>query len=372
LAFRLTSLAAVRQADPEVIMYYFIYRILFNSTVRKNTWRKLAALFTHKIPERHALVLLRDRYAAKKSSLAKIFTEVIAEIDRGYSLDVAFANWIPNEEFMLIRAGIKDNRLPQALYDCVELIDSGAKIKGAIKSAFLYPLLLIGLLIALLLCLAFFALPELAQLSNPEQWTGAASVLYSVCMFVASPMGLISFILLIGVIAAAIISMPLWTGKMRLYVEQTPPWSIYRLMVASTWLFSLATMLRAGIALDVIVADMLNSEKLKPWLRERLSKIQDGMGKEGNFGILLQHLNMRFPDPELVEELSIYAALPRFEENLYFISKEWLAEGVTLILKQADLIKGVLLLVIVGVLCLFGISVGSINDQLTQSMGGMG
>jgi type II secretory pathway component PulF len=337
---------------------------MFDSSARKKTWRKLSALYSHKIPERHAIIMLRDRYQAKKSPLAKLFTQVIAEIDTGASLDVAFSDFVPAEELLLIRSGIKGNRLPQALDDCVEIIDSHIKIKGAIRGAVAYPILLTCGLITLLLALALFVMPELAQLSEPALWTGAAGVLYSMCQIIASPFGAIILMAFIAAVSASIISMPLWTGKSRLYVEEIPPWSIYRLMTASVWLFTLATLLRAGISLDFILSDMLDGRKIKPWLRERIQTIAERLNTEGNFGILLQNLDLKFPDPELVEELGVYATLPRFDETLYTIAKEWLDEGVERILKQANIIKGVLLLAIISVLCLVGISVGSIQKQL--------
>jgi type II secretory pathway component PulF len=187
---------------------------------------------------------------------------------------------------------------------------------------------------------------------------------------VASPAGLAVFLLLVFSLALSVGTLSFWTGKLRLKVENIPPWSIYRLVVGSVWLFTMATLLRAGIDLDFILKDMIANGAMRPWLTERVKAIQTRYRSEGNFGSVLLNLGMNFPDTEMAEELAVFATLPNFESSLYDLAKEWLDDGVARIKRQAGLINNALICAIIFMVCSLGLSMGSIQQQLTNSTGG--
>ncbi len=343
----------------------------FNSSQRARTWKKLATFSKNRIGEKRGLELLRDRYVERKHPLAKVFSSILDEINKGHPLDVAIYPWVPHEEVMLIRGGNKSGRMMEAFSDCAALIQARQKITSSLVGAVSYPLVLASLFMALLITVSVYVVPELAQISNPEQWEGSAAALYAVAQFVTSITGIILFTALFAGLALAVVTLPYWTGKVRIRFDQAPPWSIYRLLTGSVWLFTVATLLRANISLDDILRDMLESEVMKPWLRERVALIRERYQVEGNFGALLQHLNMNFPDKELVEDLAVYASLPDFHKDMYSIAKDWLDEGVERIAAQAKILNTGMLVCIMVLLCGIGLAVGSLQQQLTGSMGAM-
>ncbi|MDR2893676.1 MAG: type II secretion system F family protein [Deltaproteobacteria bacterium] len=343
----------------------------FNDAVRAKVWRKLATQLRYKIGELQALTMLRDRYAAQKHPLAKVFDQVIDVIHKGgQSLDVAFYPWVPHEEIMLIRGGQKSARLEKALLDCVNLIESRKKIKNSLRSALAGPALLVVFLIVLLLIVALYVVPELAIISDPSTWDGAAAVLYSVSDFVGSYTGLACLIILILAVAIAFVTLPFWTGPLRVKFDNFPPWSIYRLINGSVWLFTVATLLRANVQLNFIFSDMLEQDILRPWLRERVNLIYERYKTEANFGTVLINLNMNFPDRDLAEDLAVYASLPDFHTNIYNIAKEWLDEGIEKVEQQTKVLNNALLIAILVVMCGLAIAIGSMQQQFTGSMGG--
>lgn len=351
-------------------MKTFFLKMLFDDGTRRKTWRKLSALLRHSISQRQALTMLRDRYAARKHPLNAVFSAVLTETENGQPLDVALFPWVPHEELMLIRGGVGSGKLPEALQDCAELIDARVKITQSLIGAVSYPALLLGLFFTLILVLAFYVMPELSMLSNPASWGGAAGLLYAFCSFVASPAGLLCFLLFVFVLIASVCTLPFWTGPARLLVDNIPPWSIYRLVVGSVWLFTMATLMRAGFQLENILRDMIESGIMRPWLAERVRAIKDRYRSEGNFGTLLLHLDMKFPDTELVEELAVFATLPNFHVNMYAIAKEWLDEGVVRIGKQAQIINAALICLIIALVCCLGLAIGSMQEQINNGMGG--
>ncbi len=351
------------------MMILFI-KLLFNSKTRRLTWRKLSAWLRHEISQRQALFMVRKSYLARKHPLARIFTSLLTETGKGRPLDQAFAPWISPEETLLIRSGVQSGKLSEAMKNCADLIEARTKIKQSLVEAVAYPALLLSLFLTLILVLAFQVIPQISLVSNPETWTGGAGLLYKFCSFVASPAGLAAFIFLVLILVLSLGTLPFWTGRLRLKLENIPPWSIYRLVVGSVWLFTMATLLRAEIDLNFILNDMIDSGAMRPWLAERVKAIRDRYRSEGNFGSVLLNLGMKFPDTEMAEELAVLATLPNFDHNLYDIAKEWLDDGVSRIKRQAGFLNNVLICSIIFLVCCLGLALGSIQQQLTTGTGG--
>ena len=341
----------------------------FAASARLKTWKKIAALLRHNVPDLVALTRLRDRYSVRKHPMAKVLTSVIDAMNAGQSFDAAFQPWAPHEEIMLLRGGRRGNRLPEALMECVSIIKVRKKIVGSLLSAITYPIILLCMFLALLLTTSWFVMPQLALIADPETWDGPAVILFSVCDFVASGKGLVFLVVMALGLVAVLLSLPRWIGPLRVRADLIPPWSIYRLVVGSIWLFTMATLLKAHVQLDAILGDMLDSKVLRPWLRERVENINILYQKEANFGALLLELNMNFPDREMLEDLSVYASMPDFHDLLYEIATEWLDEGVERITAQAQLINTTLLIFVITLLCGLGIAIGSMQQQLTTTMG---
>jgi type II secretory pathway component PulF len=346
----------------------------FSSKIRAKTWKKLARHLQNNVPELEALEMLKIRAADKTDPvasfifggppLAVIFTRIIDAIDNGATLDEALYPWVPHEEIMLIRAGKKSAKEPEALLHCVELIEAKQKIIASVVKAVAGPLLMVALFIVLLLLISHYLVPALSDMSNPLLWDGAAGALYSVSSFVASAAGVITLVVIVGLIATSLISLPFWTGPLRVKFDSFPPWSIYRLLVGSIWLFTVATLLRAKIPLDDILKDMLESGVLRPWLQERVLRIDKLYHADANFGTLLLNLKMNFPDEEMAGDLSVYASLPTFQSDMYEQAKGWFSDGIEKITTQALIINVILFLCMVAAMCGAGVGVGEITKQL--------
>lgn len=323
----LDDLLANYDAWMERARLFFLKRS-FNGKNRAKTWNKLAAMLQEGLSQYYIMSKLRDRQIARKSRLAIIFDDMVTRIDNGETLDVVVADWVPEEETMLIRAGVVSGHLPEVLLDCVELIEAKEKIMSGLVGAIAYPCFLFCLVLGYILVIALYAVPEFSTVSDPATWTGMAWALYVLSSFVASPFGVVALVLLIFTAIASVVSLPYWTGPARLHVEKVPPWSVYRLVTGSVWLFSVATLMKGGLNLEVVLGDMLAGKTLLPWLRERVEAIATAYHSGDNLGQILLHLGMHFPDDELVEDLADYATLSTFNDKLYGISKRWLNDGV--------------------------------------------
>ncbi len=348
----------------------FLLKAMFGGSERLKLWRKMAVMLKYGQTVNQVLLRFRDRQLERKSPQAKIFESVLNAINKGETPDRALAPWIRQEETMLIRAGVRSGKIPEALQDCADLIEAKRKIIQGLIGAVAYPSVLLAMLVLFILFLAFYVMPEISLLSDPETWSGAAALLYMLTNFVVSPLGLALFVFMALLAAVAIASLPCWTGKPRLRLENLPPWSVYRLVVGSVWLFTVATLLRGGIQLEIVFSDMLKHHGLSPWLTERVQAIKNSYSSKGNLGQILLHLGMHFPDDELVEDLAVYATLPNFHTTLYDIAKEWLDDGVKRINKMSQVLNVAMMLLIIFMAGWMVFAIRSLQQQLISGMGG--
>lgn len=345
-------------------------RMYFDGPARRRTWRKLAAQLRYDVNLTYALSIMRDRCVArKKRGMAAVFTRILDGLNLGHSLDVAVADIVPAEERMLIRGGHKSGRLGESLELCADIIEARQGIAGAVVGAMAYPLVLFSMLVVILVVLSVEVVPALALVADPAGFTGAAALLFRIADVVASPLGVVLFLLIILGCILMLTTLPVWTGKTRLKVEDVPPWSIYRLMVGTMWLFSVATLLRADISLMQVLDDML-SGNLRPWLRERVEAIRREYVMGKNLGRVLADTGLHFPDGEMVDDLIIYAMLPDFHNQLHRLAREWLTDGTRRIKEQSTALNTVFLLGIIGLMCCLALATMSMQQQLGTTMGG--
>lgn len=348
----------------------WLARMHFDGPARRRTWRKLAAQLRHNVNLLQALTVMRDRcLVRKKRGMASVLTRILEGLSRGHSLDMAVADLVPAEERMLIRGGYKSGRLDEGLDLCADIIEARQGIFGAVIGAVAYPLVLFSMLVVILVVLSVEVVPALALVADPAGFTGAAAMLFRIAEVVVSPFGVVLFSLLIVGVVLILSTLPVWTGKVRLAVEETPPWSIYRLVVGTMWLFSVATLLRADIPLMQILDDMLTGN-LRPWLRERIEAIRREYVLGKNLGRVLADTGLRFPDGEMVDDLVIYATLPDFHSQLHRLAREWLTDGTRRVKEQSAALNTLFLLCIIGLMCCLAMASMSIQQQLGSSMGG--
>lgn len=347
-------------------------RLSFDASIRIRTWKKLAMQAQYGLPLKDSLRNLRDQTQRRNPALARIFGQVLDHMGSGHHLDTALTGYASPEEIMLIASGQKAGKLPEGLRMAAELLEARRKIVGAVAGALAYPLFLFLQAAVMLAIVALQVMPELAQLADPQNWTGFARGLYLISAFIGSWGGIVLLVALAGGCAALIITLPLWTGPTRKIADRFPPWSMYRLTVGGVWLFTLSTLMRSGMQLSHILNTMLASENTSPYLRERVRAISNQVGRGENIGEAMYLAGLDFPDRELIDDFRAYAGLPHFKDQLQDFARDWLQEGIAAIQRKARLLNVAFLLLIIGQMLLIALSVMDLHSQLsTHSMGGL-
>lgn len=347
----------------------WVSKLFFGIKERKRLWKRLAVQIEYNVNLNVALENYCDRLAQHNSPLELVMRDVIRSNNMGIPFYQAISDYIPSEESMLLRAGITGGHFSDNLLLCTELMTVKEEISQEIKKALRYPLLLLLLIIVMLVGIAWYIIPELTVLSDPTAWTGAAGILYAVSNVIASPMGVMLLAGIGLVFLAVYLSLSRLTGRLRFYLDKAAPYSMYRLTVGAVWLFTLATLMKAGISINFIIQDMLASPVLTRYLRERMEAVSLAYQQGFAFGKTLASTRMDFPSRELIEDIQVYESYPNFYDNLYDLAKEWLKDGKEEILEKAKTLNAICLLMVFSIVGFLALALTSIQSQMRMSLG---
>ena len=345
-------------------------KVFFDGSERKRAYKKLSAMIENGLGITQSLSHLLRRAKKNKSPLTIVYSEVVRKLNRGSSLAAALDGLIPAEERMLIGSGLSSGNVSEALELCVKLINAKSKIISSLLQALSYPILLFCGLGSLLLLVVRFVVPKLEKLSPPETWEGSAYALYQVASFLDSLVGYAIVSLFLLAIPAIIVSFPYLTSRIRLVLDRVPPWSFYRLIHGSLWLFTLSTLLKAGVQLGVAMDDMKSGYSKNPWLLQRVTSVSERIALGRGLGEALDETGFNFPDKELVDDLLVYSTLPRFHKQLHQIAEQWLNEGLSIISTQAKILNVFCMAAVIALLCSIGLAVSSLQQSLGHGMAG--
>lgn len=324
---------------------------LFNplpAQLRKKLWHRIAMQLRYNVPLLVILENLSSQYK-KNKALSNILDE-ITETFSGHGLTDALAPHIPYDELMLIQSSESNGKLYKGFELAAKTIEFKESIYASLKNAISYPALLLVIVIAIFGVVSFVLVPSLSLIAEPETWGGMAKVLYYISSFLTSFFGVLFLMALVIGIVWIWHSFANYTGKYRTMLDKLPPWNIYRLVVGSVWLFTVASLMQAGKQQKDILNNMVNSEICTPYLESRIIAILSNFGEGKSLGEALIMAETDFPDTELIRDINIYSNLPDFETKIYAIAEDYVKIGDEKIKENAKLLQAGLLFCIVGIL----------------------
>lgn len=342
-----------------------VLRLQFYGAVRVELYEALSLLLENRVLLETALKDMHKIFSENgkkpKRVLAAVTYDCYREVADGKPLSKALAKWIPYQEYTLISAGEKSSDLKTAFDNCRKIIVAKQEIVGAILLATLYPAFLMGMICVLLSMVSTKLVPKLIRTSNPDTWTGTASLLYEMSKFVIS-YGSLTLIMLLLSIVAIFASLPYLKGNIRVYLDKVPPWSVYRMLHGSTFLLNVGVMIQANVSIQDALRMM--ASQANPWLKQRLDAAFYGLGIGGNLGVALSKAGYDFPDKKAVQFLMILSSKDGFDEALNNFGERWLRKSIQQIQFAAKLSMGTGI-ILVGVILMTVISgVSGIQDAI--------
>jgi len=233
-------------------------------------------------------------------------------------------------------------------------------------SAIGYPLFLLALTFGIIIMVGLYLVPPLAEIAGSDVvWRGTAQSLVWLSD-VSIRYWYIFLVVFASVIAVVWVSLANWSGRLRAIFDKLPPWSVYKIQVSVGWLMSLGAMVSAGVAIPDAMRMLADSANryLKSILERALKYIANGE----NLGRALAHTGRDFPDSEIIGDLTIYADMNEFDENLNQVANDYLNESVRKMEKISNALNSLGILLVSAIIAWVVLGTFQMQDQITSAL----
>lgn len=276
----------------------------FSTQDRILLYEDLAFLLDNNTSIEKSLCSMRDTLLAgngRVSSTVYCLNDAINSLNKGQSIDIGLANWIPRNEVAMLRAAVKEEQLSPSLKRAVVMVHAMDKIKISLWEKLSQPLFLFISLIVLATMLSWSFLPKMEMLSQRDEWKGAMQWLAFISDAVGNNLIFIGFFTtLTG--AWVSWSLPNLTGKVRSKIlDNIPPWSLYREIHGVSFLLSYSALTRANVKTEEAV--IILSQNASPWLCERLLAARKLLQRGRTLGQSLRESGYSFPSKTSIDRL---------------------------------------------------------------------
>lgn len=343
-------------------------KMQFGSSTRAKIYKKLAKLIKNKVQVRDALEIIRKlaTRGGKRNTdpIPVAISEWVRRLKTGDTLANAMGDWVPFEDKMLIQAGEEAGNLEFGLLSVIAANKARSEIISNIVKGLAYPIVIFLVAMGILLMYGYKVIPEFTRMSDPEGWTGMAKGLYYVSWFIQNIFPYVAVVILI-ICGIIIYTLPLWTGRIRTRFDSLPPWSIYKMLQGSGFVLSMAALTKAKVPIKDSLAKLRKGAS--PWLKERIDAAFIGLKSGVNLGQALEKAGHKFPDQEVIDDISIYADLNDFDEAMRIVGEEWMEESVEKIKKSVAVLNIVAMLSMGLIVGFIAIGTTALNQQLASS-----
>ncbi len=215
---------------------------------------------------------------------------------------------------------------------------------SAVRKALAMPLTLAGGLAVMLWAAGGYFVPVLESVVPPERWGPAAGLFRAASAWLhAEP--LVFLAICATVVAAIGTAMVHWTGPGRTTLDRIAPFSLYRTITGSAFLFVALEFLAAGLDLNDRAFEDLKRHA-SPYARHRIGAIQRGMARGAGLGRAMALAGHGFPDPALVPVAAALDGAPGWEDKLARFVERWVGRSEDLLKSRAAVLNGALLIVV--------------------------
>ena len=353
--------------------------LVFTGRVRERCWKKTGRMLaTTRMPVEQCFAVLEERARQDHAPYAFVFRGIRQRLSAGLSIGRAIAPCASSEEVMLIESGALagssgPDGLAGAFARAARLLEKKRLLEGCIAKELSYPLALMLAVCAFVCAISIVLVPKLAALSDPATWKGAAGILYAVSCFTASWKGALFGSFLVLLTGISLWSLPRWTGRFRSLADHVPPWSVYRLLSGTSWLYATAMLLsQREVRLSEATAFILEHGRAAPYLASHLGPVAEADSRGCTLGEALCQTRDRWPDRQLASDLAIYSALPDFRSMLAGLAEDMLQEGMEKIQGTARTAGSLAMILATVSICLLVAGLFGIQEEITSATGAIG
>lgn len=308
----------------------FMDRMAFGWKTRAAMYRHLSTQMGNDIAAIPALEMFQARLQRrKKRDSAKVVGDMVRRMKDGKNLSDAMSVWIPQDEAMIIASGEMSGDPAQSFDLILEAKERVAKVKRALTSSMVTPVIYMIALLGMLWGIGAFVVPGLQAALPASKAHGLIGGLYVASAFATSWWAVLPLVLAVALITATVWSLPRWTGAGRVIAERFFPWSFYRDIQGYTWLLGFSALLRAGMS-DVEILNR-QAKQANPWLKERLVIVRRQMENGASLPAALYGAKFGghpagFPNPDMIDDIASMAGFKDFAERIGKVAVQWADE----------------------------------------------
>lgn len=259
----------------------FRERLDFTLGNRMDFYERLASQIEQGWRPKDAILAMINQYERINvhNSSRRMLDTIIQSFERHRdALDSALAPYIPISELMLISAGIKRNEVAEGFRSAAELTQRVGKFRKQAVQKMTYPLVLYGIGVVLFVG-GYFTLDNYTKFSAVSEWDDGARWFYGVAGFIVNQwLWIILVLLFLGVAAYKLmVTVPVEPRLYALYkryrpfIDRLPPFSVYKLFTAFSFLAALSGLLRAGVPPKDSLIQI--SEHASPFLNDHIDEM---------------------------------------------------------------------------------------------------
>lgn len=333
-----------------------------DSKRRESLWKKLSKQLRDGIP---LIAGLKEIQSLRKqnSPIYVAIEDWNRGLNNGRKLSDVIQPWVSPQEAMLIVAGEKSGTLDEALQSVIKVSKASSDIKSAVIGGLAYPIFLLLLSFAALYFFGYKIIPAFSKAARPDAWVGMAKGMIDTASFIQNWLHWIVIFVLLMVVAF-FVSLPRWNSSLRVHLDRYVPYSIYRVMQGASWLIALSALVQAGVRIEFAIEQL--GQNASAWARVRSDAALKGLRAGRNLGDSLERSGYEFPDREIVSDIRLYANKSGFDEALRLIGDEWITESVDRVKSLMNIIFGVSMLTVGGVVMFIASGFVAMQLQLTQ------
>lgn len=351
----------------ELLYAKMMFRL--NTEKRMAICRKLASLLRNDftlIDALERLEMVESKNGKKPNEpFAIVMREWQKNLERGMTFSEATRGWVPPNETLLVTSGNLSN-LVVALENVGRVVDGMQRIRRAMTTAVAYPLFLLALTFGIIIMVGIYLVPPLAEVAgNSVVWRGSARSLVWLSD-VSIKYWYVFLVVFASAVAIVWLTLANWTGRLRATFDKFPPWSTYKIQVSVGWLMSLAAMVSAGVTIPD--AMRMLADNANRYLRSILERALRFIANGDNLGRALQNTNRGFPDDEIIGDLTIYADMNGFDENLTQVANDYLNESVRKMEKISNTLNSMGILLVSAIIAWVVLGTFQMQDQITSAL----
>lgn len=345
------------------------FRVGMSSKSRLKVYKKLASLLRNRFSLMNALDVMYESITDNGKNTGEPMAIAIASwgksLQNGFAFSDALKGWAPSRERLMLSVGDVSD-LESALMNLIRVAEGTEKMLKPIIGAITYPSFLLLMSVLVIYAIGAYMVPPMEEAAPNARWTGSARDLVNVSHWIQKNW-LFAFSFFPAVFITIYVTIGIWTGPTRAFIDKCPPWSLYKMFMGITWLLSLSALIRGGVPISVALSSLRKDSNR--YLKERIDSAMNFIKNGDNLGQALSKTKLEFPDKDIVADLRIYAELDNFEEALDKLANDWLDESAEAVEAKASVLNMVAMFAISGIIAWAVFGVFEMQDQITSAMG---